>query len=689
MLMAMATKAIACSGIDTHNWYLFTVVQNSWFSSDIQRQFLDNWCAYIGDSDTMYTFNAEKAADAARRKGDRLMLSYLDYLERYLEQAEMVMVESWDYPTKQDLNDQRRELSEIRDYAMSQIQSRLRSQHALLAMRCNMLMGDHEQNVSFWEQTACQMINSAYRDMMRNIYAGALLKTGRTDEATQIFIEQGDVASLYTYYYDKRSVDDIARVYADNPDSPAMPFLLQDFASNVQEAIDGLDELNSWPGKLYVNRMAREESEQMQTLCRQALKDGKTSEPALWKCLEAWLLYLNGKGKQAVEAISEAMALGGSDVVKENARVLNLYIAADAGKVSDDFMADELAWLEQRANETRNDPDWYDNRFTHVIDRLAHQVAVRKYMNDGRPEVALALMGAHDEMSAKFYEQRFPGDDYYDWNSSYSTDLFLLLDSVDVNDVERYLDFVKTNSQTTKLDRWLNAHIDRDEVFLHEVIGTKQLRLGQWQKAIDHLTLVPLNFISQMGIAPYMAQRNYTTEPWLRRQWLRPLSDSLKVTTNQKLDFAREMLQTEQRYAQAKGAERQQLAFQLAVRYYQASLWGDAWYLTAYGKSSYCDPDAPRPPFVDKATSLLEEAAKADDYALRERAVFALAFAPYDTWHEYEWNEAKQDIVAIPIKSRPEYAAMKRLSDFAKTNADKLSPYVSRCDVLKQFQKSL
>lgn len=688
---AAIIEAVACAVPQTHNWYLFSVLQEDHFSQTIQEQFMANWSTYTGGQMSPWWFDAEAVSNAARRKGDQLMLSYLDYLDRYLQQAQMVETESWDYPTKQDLNDQREEILAIREYATGQLGSRLRSQHALLLMRCNMLLGEHEQNVAFWEQKGSQMINSAYRDMMRNIYAGALLKTGRTDEATQIFIEQGDLASLYTYYYDKRSYEFIARVFAGNPDSPALPFLLQDFANNAQEAVDGLDKYNNWPGKLYINSVARGESEQMQQLCRQALKDGQTGEPALWKSLEAWLLYLGGDGQQALKAIGEAMTLKGSEATMDNARVLRLYITADAGKPADDFMAEELAWLEKCADETRRSQEWYDDRFTHVFDRLAHKVVVSRYMDRGRPEVALAFMAAHDDMERHFYEKHRNGDgEDYDWNDSYSSDFFQVTDTVDAAMMERYLSYVNGRSGKSALDKWLLAHIDSDELFLHEAVGTKYLREGEWQKAIDHLEQVPLRFINGMNIAPFMAQRSYSVEPWMHRQWIKERLQqpgAVAVSTNQKLDFAREMQQMEQRYAQAKGAERQQLAFDLAVRYYQASLYGDAWYITEYGKSSYSSPDKPKPAFVVKARQLLEEAAKSDDYALRERATYAQAFAPFDNWHEYEWSSSENKIVAIPLKNTEEYAAMKRLDEFARKNSASLSSYVSRCDILKQFRK--
>ena len=703
MAVMAAVKAAACYAPSTNNWYLFSVVPTGNFSFHIQSQFLDNWIAYVGSDTDFYWYDADKVRAAARRKGDTLMLSYVDQLDRYLDIARDVETESWDYPTKEELRQQRQTLESIRDYAASQLGSRLRSQHALLLMRCNMLLGRHEENTDFWEHTASAYINSAYRDMMRNIYAGALLKTGRTDEATLIFIEQEDLASLYTYYYDKRSVDDIRRLYEQNPDSPAMPFLLQDFANNAQEAIDGLDEYSNMPGKLFISNIAREESEQMCSLARQVVDDGHTSEPALWKSLEAWLQYLGGDRQQAAKTIAKAMKLKGSPRTMANARVLRLYITAD--QADDDFIAEELAWLERQANETRNSTDFYDNHYTQVYDRLVHQVLVDRYTRDQRPELGMALMAAKEEMALRFYKQRTVNDDYddYNWNSDYTTDFFVLIDSVPVTAAERYLQFVATPAkQTSALGKWLTAHIPHDTEFLHELIGTKHLRERQWQKAIDYLSQVTEGFINQMNIAPFMAQRDYSVEPWMRRQWIKEtllLSGATHAQTeagttrltagNQKLQFAREMMQMENNYQQAKGTERQRLAYDLAVRYYQASLWGDAWYLTAYGKSTTCYPEDPRPDFVVKAGQLLDEAAKATDYALREHAVFARAFAPFDAWHTFEWDADASSMVALPIKNRPEYAAMKRLADFATANKDQLSTYVTRCDVLKQFLKTL
>ena len=95
-----------------------------------------------------------------------------------------------------------------------------------------------KSNVEFWENTASQYIETVYKDMMKNIYAGALYKTGQEDRAGEIFAEQGDYQSLMTMFYQKRSYAAIRQEYLKNPNSLVLPFLMQDFVNNAQEAYD-------------------------------------------------------------------------------------------------------------------------------------------------------------------------------------------------------------------------------------------------------------------------------------------------------------------------------------------------------------------------------------------------------------------------------------------------------------------
>ena len=102
------------------------------------------------------------------------MVSYVQNLQKYLDCARSVSDERWEYPTKEELAARNKSLQSVRTYALGKTKSKLRSQHALLYMRCNMLLAKHQENVTFWEETASQYIETVYKDMMKNIYAGAL-----------------------------------------------------------------------------------------------------------------------------------------------------------------------------------------------------------------------------------------------------------------------------------------------------------------------------------------------------------------------------------------------------------------------------------------------------------------------------------------------------------------------------------
>ena len=207
LAFVMAGRAFPCAIPGTHNYYLFSVLQPQDWQDRVYQQTLDNWQAYA-NGEKMDWFDADVLRTVAKKKSDVLMVHYLDHLTAYLNVVQEAKA-SWEYPSKLEVQQYQKELERIRDYALSNTNGTLRSQHALLYMRCNMMLEQHQENIRFWEQKASKYIRSVYREMMRNIYAGALLKTGKVDAATAIYAEQGDVSSLYTYYYKKRSYEAI------------------------------------------------------------------------------------------------------------------------------------------------------------------------------------------------------------------------------------------------------------------------------------------------------------------------------------------------------------------------------------------------------------------------------------------------------------------------------------------------
>lgn len=690
MLAVMTADALACAGPTVHNYYLFSAVGSMEWGRNVDRRTMENWQSYADDPE-LYWFDADKLSAVAQKKGDALMLSYIANLQKYINVSNG-MRDQWEYPTKRQLLERKQQVMAIRKYAYSKTKTKLRSQHALLYMRCNMLLGHHQTNVKFWEQTAEKFINSVYRDMMRNIYAGALLKVGRVNEATQIFMEQGDEASLYTYYYKKRSLEAILAEYQKDANAASLPFLLQDFANNAQETIDAQNEDN-WPGKLFVRDIKQQEAMKMCAFAKQVLREKRTKNPALWKSVESWLHYLFGDKEQALAEIRQAVTMEGTPRVKDNARVLRLYIESAMAKTAhqDDFLVSELTWLENKSREERGEGGDYENHFTRVFDRLIHQVLIPDFEKIGRPHTATAFLAVYDEQPKLFSKQHSNASETGAWNSDYSSEYFWRIDEMPVEQLLAFQDYVNSEPADA-LDRWLIARLRRDNEFLNELIGTKYLRLAQWTNAINYLSKVSIEFVNKMNIVPFMARRDYRIEVWRKRQRIKDelqYPGTAKVSRNQKLEFAKEMANLEGGFGMLEGETLAKRAYALAVRYAQASYVGDAWYLTHYGKSVGDTARVGEVDMLEKASELLTIAkSNVSDFDWKERTLYALAWIPIEPWYSEVWSNEKVDFVRVMHPQNRQYKALQSLYLLEHRNPILTSLYVSRCDVLKQFAQT-
>lgn len=665
LLMATTVlPAAACAWDDTDNYYLFRAYNSREFRGYVDEVTSDNWKVYLGSQEQYYYFDADEVIAFARKKGDLLMVSYVQNLKKYLKCAEEKRWEQWDYPTKEQLAERQKTLLAVRTYAQSKLKSRLRSQHALLVMRCNMMLGRHAENVTFWVTTGSTMIESVYRDMMFNIYAGALYKTGSEEIAAKIFAQQGDWQSLMTMYYERRSCKAIRQEYLQDPNSPVLPFLLTDFVNNAQEAIDIPE--GRLEGKLFIRDITKEEARQMCQLATTVVSEGKTSNPVLWQSAKAWIEFMFGDHRQGLSDIEKAMKMEGEQRMKDNARVLKLYMTAVEATPSnsfDDYLAQELEWIDKRSKE--------DNSFLDPTRRLVHQVLADKYSS--RPLIAAALLKSI---------------------GSYQYDVYI--DTVRVEALLQYMDYAATPAQTA-LDRYLKPRQQIDCTAMNDLVGTKYMRLCQWQQAIGWLQQVPASYYSEKGYAVYAANRHWSVEPWMERQFL---SDEMEYSDqkwqlkeNPKLAFAREMERMEGELNVLKNKARQQRCYDLAVRYAQANFTGDCWFLMRNGKS-ICDTlRCNETDFGAKAASLLQEACMTKDAALKERTLFALSYGYlyFSEWQLQPWYSDNPDAPSYQRLKNPrsrQYQAFAALADYERQNATHTSGYVSRCDEYQQFLKA-
>ena len=354
----------------------------------------------------------------------------------------------------------------------------------------------------------------------------------------------------------------------------------------------------------------------------------------------------------------------GTERMNDNARVLNLYISlaqAPESQEFDNWLAKELDWLIQK--EKTN--DWH---YTNVRSRITHQVLTKRYTS--HPETVIAMLNVGQSWRYGVY-----------------------IDTMKVEGLQKYF-FYTLKSPRTELDKFLKANLQKEEFVLEDLIGTKYMRLCQWDKAIEWLKNIPVSYYEKQGYAVYAANRRYDLGPWIKRQWLKNdvlYSDTQwKLGKNPKLAFATEMQKMEGELNVLSGEDLKKQYYELAVRYAQASFTGDCWFLMRDCKSVIDTVRVNEVDLAAKAASLLKKAGDPKNFQLKEKVLFGRAYVYMNPspWYTETWNNETYEYDRHPDPDSDSYKAYAVLAEFEKKNADKTSAYVSRCDEFDLFLKA-
>lgn len=689
LTLLMGFKAWACGDFgSTHNYYMFKMFPDRKSVWDDERltQF---WKDYAGKDVYNYEWQHDDILEAAKKKNDTEMLAYIKLLDQYLENSGEIS-NGWDYPTEEELNKQGDAMKSILQSAKAYNGTRLRQQYSLLVMRANMQLEKHADNKAYWENTASKLSDSAYREIMKNIYAGALLRLGERSAAWDLYAEQGDYVSLRWSAFKYRNLAGIKTIFADHPNSPVINYLVQDFVNSAQETLDqqelgkGSDFIDKEWIEDEINRVGAnpiyiEEVRQFITFADDVVKGKRSQYPCMWKTATGMLHYLLGEYDTALSDLDQAMKLDGTQRMKDNTRCIRLLASTgkpEFGKKYSNYVTKELQWLEGNLQK--------DDYYQFAWDRIVHLGLANTYKKAGNTSLAMALIGMKVNNES--------GSDADDsWNPNYMGEYYYnAIENATAEQILAYYQYLTSNPKDA-LEKYVLGKVSHDTDYFNDLIGTKYIAQGNFTEAIKYLEKVPLSFIEHQNISWYMGNRDYTREPWFGERENNGFESGedgpakAKITVNKKLAFCKEMQQLQSRHLLAgDAAVRKQLAYDIAVRFFQASFKGDCWFLTHYGWSSGDEQKKNEKDFIQAAITYLTECKTANDFALKEKSLYALAYIPLDEWQEYSWEVGE----FVAKKNSRQYAALKELSDFKNQNLSQVSEYISKCDVLVQFMKN-
>lgn len=724
---AFSTHSNACvSEYSDHNYYMFSVFNRDQTSPAYLYDIANYWQKYAGNTSSVnlsfYRWNKEDILKVAKHKKDAGMLSYLGSLNAYLDACEKLNPNAWNYASKQERLQIQQSLTRLNNTSKIYKGTQLKSQYALLRMRTNMMKGFHQQNITYWNAIASRLPKSPWREAMRNIYARALWKTGKHHQALEIYAEQGDMASIRVLARNYRNLAGIQSIYFKNPNSAMLTYLVQDFVNNCQQTIDSRNQnpINKeWIEEIGAKVIYQKEALSFITFANKVIAEGKTQNPCLWRSATAMLHYLYGYQQEAWKEISEAVALDGTQRMKDNARAIRLLVSTRNTQVDSDYpqyLVGEFKWLNEMAKgestrtkgENPKNDDFInpDIHYVEVKERVAYRALYNRFKTmadkakkEDRQEagrnyesMATAMYGMMDAYMRTFYKDQ--QDEEYISRYLYSSEYAFRLDSLSAQQLADYYRFI-TSSHQDAFEQFVCQSLYRSAYFFKDMIGTKYLAEGNFGEAACWQKDVSLKFINNQTISFYAEKRSYSVPYWFNHQKVND-SDMWSIQgsyahlkENPKWKFCQEMNQLIGQYnVTREGESREKLAYELATRYYQASCYGDCWYLTHYGKSVADSARTGEADFAAIAQDYLKISKQSSNLTLRYHSLYALSSIGIDPWfkitYDANWKEQK-----LLQPQSAQYQAMMEWSKFCHQHPEIVDQYTTRCDVLKQFEKNL
>lgn len=717
LTMTVAT-ALACGPWIRPNYYMFSAFNRNQMGETYTRGLLEYWEQYC-TSQSLNPYDIEGLAwvspqiddfekseneliRSARDKNDEEMMQYLNLLCSYLHVCNDVKNDTWSYPSKDDLQTRNTTMNYIYNRARSYNGTRLKPQYDLLAMRTLMIMKDYPNILKWWETRVSKQPQSVFKNMAKGIYAHALLNTGKKREACEIYAELGDMRSIKWIVQDKRNLEGIKAEYKENPNSPTLVYLVQDYVNNAQSTLGGLQGMEASLASGYTYEgFENEVKEARRTaanlgqfipFAQQVVKEKKTKVPALWMSAAGHLNALLGNNKEGIEMLDKAMKLKGTQRMLDNARVCRLMATVKDAQPTQqykEYLLGELKWLEQVEVAEFEEAFHYgntDNHYSEMLNNLCYDYLGPKFIKQGDPNLGVLLMSWCDYHEHNLY------DGYDNYAYTYARDNYWAVDSLTSSQMIAYQKYLNGGANG-KLEQYLidNGNLEQygNDWYFADQIGTKLIREGRFEEAIPWLEKVNIDYYSSLKISAYMAHRTYKKPRWFFRQTdVTADEEPTPVTTNQKLDFCRDMVKTINQVASTSGEKRAQAKYDLASMYYQASCKGNCWYLSRYANSIYDEPleYSGEKDLVGEAVRLLQEAAnEATSFDLKQQSLYANAFIPWGKPYVTYTYDADYNQIPHYDKASHEYTAMSSLANFYMANRRQCSSYVSRCDVLTKF----
>ena len=525
--------------------------------------------------------------------------------------------------------------------------AQIRHRYILQVIRKYFYCRDYQSCINVWEKYGKTVPKSVLRSQCLNYYGGALRRVDRDAEAAVAYATIGYFNQKL--HYDVKVLQDI---YMKDPNSEAFEFMIQEFVNTYFDHVyaqrKSIPYYNYYSFSEYILPETAK-SLAFNKLSDEVLKVGITKNPALWLSAQSALAFIDGDLNAALSLLGQAEKAKGSKAVKDNIRMMKLMFNALRTDIDDKYekvLYPDLKWLVNIINtENPNECFCYNdfdsfckpsktNHHVKVLRRTIILGVIPHFQRLNMPYKCMAYQNLYDEVVSNYKEERAMArkgefhrgpslfgstyihppiyrkaafDSYLEphdlgepctkivadstlWflNMDYSTDFFTCIDTADLRDLLRYVQFLKSGGKTA-MEKFVIQNNYRDLNFYNELIATKYMRMEKYDSALVYLKRVSPKFLSTQNIDMEIdSEHNPFTEGWITRKeqqakFRLPFNPAKAYADNpSKETFCKIMLRLQKLMKSSESEEvRANAAYAYGLGLFRSSI-GHAWALNYY-----------------------------------------------------------------------------------------------------------
>jgi hypothetical protein len=436
-------------------------------------------------------------------------------------------------------------LDEIVSKCKAYTSGSLLDRYALQMVRALCALREYQECAWYWDSIKAQIPDNVVRKMAELKAASALYKTGRQEEALEIYAKYGDVASIRAVNGGQIE-NELEFVYEHCPNSPYIEGEIQKWLIYFGDDSTQKSFKNGYTWEWDAKKL-----DGLLTVAHRAVKERKAKNMAMWYYTLAALYDIKAEPYKAKAYLERGEKYRKDPFLRDSYRVLQMWIDAQTSIYNlayEQRLMTGLMWLDHKIKTEATASTYSKLNYDRISkreytddNRDVYQITANTfYWNDAMRRLLLRVVCPRMHEAGKYVREiqlANMAENSLVRTDGYSGEMFVIMDRLSYKDTRNY--YTRIYRPHDALDRFLNSHGRTDKYYWYDILATKCLRERRYEKALVYLRQIPVNYQQKLSVYPYMDKQPFSYDMQTFK------TDSL-LAPDYKLHFAETMVRHEQ-----------------------------------------------------------------------------------------------------------------------------------------------